>query len=583
MAIAAFALVTAGCSKEDIWSTTTSSSSYNTAADDSLGEDFDVNNTEDLLANTTFDATVTVTFASSGVTVADAIDSMAVATNGNDVTITYTGSQAVIYKLSGSTSDGFFKLYSSHKQELLLDGVSITNPNGAAINIQSGKRSFVVLSGSSTLADGSSYTDTPDDEDEKAAFFSEGQLVFSGSGSLTVTATGKAGITSDDYLRFLDGVTVSVSSSAGHSLRGKDAVVVTDANLTVTNSANTKKGISTDGVFYMADGTVNITTTGSAATNDDGELTGVAGVKADERFTMDGGSLTITSSGTGAKGISGDNVGYFNGGTVKVTCTGSNYGNNTSGGSGPGNGWGGGGNRPGGRSVTDTKSSDTSISSKSIKFDGNLYFQGASVSAKCSNHEAIESKATITISDGIVYAYASDDSINSASDMTITGGYVIGYSTGNDGLDANGNMYIKGGTVYAIGTSSPEVAIDANTEGGYKLYLSGGTVVAIGGLESGSSLTQSCYSTNSWTKNAWYGLTIGSNTLAFKTPSSAGSSLVVSGASTPSLSYGVTTSGGTTIVTDFLIDGTSVSGGTSVSLSSYSSGSSMGGGMGPGF
>ena len=131
--------------------------------------------------------------------------------------------------------------------------------------------------------------------------------------------------------------------------------------------------------------------------------------------------------------------------------------------------------------------------------------------------------------------------------------------------------------MYAIGTTSPEVAIDANSEEKKKLYVTGGTIVAIGGLESGSSLSQSCYSTNSWSKNTWYAMTVGSETFAFQTPSSGGSTLVVSGASQPTLKSGVTVSSGTKIFDGAGYTDATVSGGSSVSLSSYT-----GGGGGPG-
>ena len=216
-----------------------------------------------------------------------------------------------------------------------------------------------------------------------------------------------------------------------------------------------------------------------------------------------------------------------------------------------------------------------------MKFDGNIVITGGTTSVSASNHEAIESKGTITISNGQVYAYSSDDAINAASTLTISGGYVCAYSTGNDGIDANGNCYIKGGVVYAIGTSSPEVAIDANTEDGYKLYVEeGATIIAIGGLESGSSLSQSCYSASSWSSSTWYALTVGSTTYAFKTPSSGGTPLMVSGPSTPTLKSGVTTSGGTSYFNGMMLVGASVSGGSSVSLSSYSGGNGNGGGPG---
>ncbi|MBO7115260.1 MAG: hypothetical protein J6V95_08810, partial [Bacteroidaceae bacterium] len=227
------------------------------------------------------------------------------------------------------------------------------------------------------------------------------------------------------------------------------------------------------------------------------------------------------------------------------------------------------------------QSSSNSVSAKGIKYDGNLFFNGGTVLVNCAAHEGIESKGNITVTDGVVYSYsAADDAMNSAGTFTIQGGYVCGYAVRNDGLDSNGNFYIKGGMVYAIGTTQPEVAIDANTEGGYKLYVSGGTLIAIGGLESGASLNQNCYQASSWTGNKLYSLTIGSDVIAFRTPSSGGTPLVVSGASAPVLMTGVTATDGTAIMEGMIITDASVSGGSQVSLSSYTGGN--GGGFGPG-
>ena len=126
------------------------------------------------------------------------------------------------------------------------------------------------------------------------------------------------------------------------------------------------------------------------------------------------------------------------------------------------------------------------------------------------------------------------------------------------------------------------MAVDANTEGGYKLYVEGGTLIAIGGLESGAALTQGCYSASSWSQNTWYALTVGSTVYAFKTPSSGGTPMVVSAASTPALSSGVTVNGGTSYFEGLLYQDASVSGGSSVSLSSYTGGNGGGGGPGGG-
>ena len=214
---------------------------------------------------------------------------------------------------------------------------------------------------------------------------------------------------------------------------------------------------------------------------------------------------------------------------------------------------------------------------------GNIYIEGGTLTVSADT-EGIESKGELRITGGEVTVNAKDDAINAAGDLTISGGYVYARSTGNDGIDANGNCYIKGGLVYAIGTSTPEVAIDANSEEQKKLYVTGGTIIAIGGLESGASLTQSCYSTSSWTKNVWYAITVGSETIAFKTPSSGGSTLVVSGASQPTLKSGVTVSSGTSIFDGAAYTDATITGGSSVNLSSYTGGNGggPGGPWGPG-
>ena len=490
-----------------------------------LIDPIETEDSEDLIANTVFTQTVGVVFSTNGnAVVTGTNDDFTVTVSGNDVTIVYAGEEYVMYELSGTTNNGFLKLYSAKKQGITLNDVNITNPNGAAINVQGtqaepskGKRTFIVLNGENTLADGTNYTDTPSTEDEKAAIFGEGQFIFSGEGSLTVTATGKSGIVSDDYVHFIGGnITVEMSSPVNVSgsdtlkpacVRGKDYVKMTD------------------------------------------------------------GALSLTSTGTGGKGISSDGNGYFYGGTVNVTVTGNNFGSN-----GGGRGHGGWGN-----------SNSNGVSAKGLKFDGNLIFKGSHVVVNCTAHEGIEAKGTLSVSGGEVYSHSqSDDAINSGGNLTISGGLVCAYSQGNDGLDANGNCYIKGGVVYAISASSPEVAIDANSEGGYQLYLTGGTLVAIGGLESGSSLTQSCYSASSWSQNTWYGLTIGTTTYAFKTPSSGGTPLVVSGGSTPTLQSSVNVGSGTECFEGMFYTDAAVSGGNSVSISSYSGGNGGGGGPGGG-
>ncbi len=526
---------------------------------DNIVEYTETDNPNDYVENIAFTRTVDVVFSTSETALVTGVTSDFETTiSDNCVTIVNNGTDAVQYNVSGTTNNGYLKIYSTEKQAICLNSATIKNSSGAAINIQgsknypsSGKRTYIVISGTCELADGTTYSETPSDEDEKAALFSEGALLISGTGSLTVTAIGKSGITSDSYARILDSPTVAINTTSGHGIRGKNKVIVSGGMLDITTSADGKKGITSDGSVTISGGTTTLKVSGNATyDSEESDYDGTAGIKSSDAFSMSGGTLTITNTGSGGKGISGDGTGVFSGGTVTVTTTGSNY---TTG----------------------------DISAKGIKFDGDLTFSGSTVSVSSASHEAIESKGSIKVTGGVVYGYsAADDGINSAGDFTIEDGMVCAHATSNDGMDANGNFYVKGGIVYAIGASQPEVGIDANTEGGYKLYLTGGTLLAIGGLENNSSLTQTCYSTSSWSANTWYGLTVGDNTYAFKTPSNGGNGLVVSGSSQPSLTSGITVSGGTSYFNGTFTVGGDISGGSSVSMSEYTGGN--GGGGNPG-
>lgn len=541
---------------------------------------------DDDISNTAFSRLVTVTYSSGGASVSGysaVADLMSVTVSGNQVTVTYTGEECVAYKLTGSASDGFFKLYSSKKQALWLSGLTLTSSSGAAINNQSGKRTFVYVDGSNTLSDSSSSSySTTGDEDMKGVFFSEGQLIFSGSGSLTVNAVNsqsKSGIVSDDYVRLLDSPTITVTSgsSAGHGLKGKDYVQLSSGALNITAKAAMKKGITSEGYVLVEGGSHTINVSGGVAyDSDDKEYKGSAGIKADNYFGMTGGTVKITNTGAGGKGVRAGSYDYVEENSVSLSDS---Y---ISGGS---------------LTVSTTGSESNDVSSKGIKigykeqtsssgrgsytYGGNMTVSGGAINVTCSKSEGFETKGTLTFSGGETYVYSSaDDAINSQGEMDITGGYIYAYSSGNDALDSNSDLKISGGCTFAICTKgSPEVAIDANTEQNYKLYIySGAVLVAYGGLESGYSASQTVYSM-SCTAGSWNALYNGSSYIAaFKAPSGVSSVAV----SAPSLSQGYT--GVSVSSSGYLCNSTwaasGISGGTAVSLSSYNGGSGGGGGGG---
>ena len=523
-------------------------------------------NDDDYIENTTFDKTITVTFSQSGNASVSGDESGIVSINGNDVIATNNTDQVIKYVLTGETGDGFFKLYSTKKQAIVLNGVSITNPDGAAINNQSKKRTFIVLNDGTKnyLTDGANYSDATDSEDMKGCFFSEGQLIFSGSGYLEVDANCKAGIRSDDYVRTMPKANIWVDASAGNGIRGNEAVIVTGGvvNINVTGTAD--KGISTDGEVRIEGGRTTIFTSGGYEyDSDENDYSACSGIKADSVININGGELNIKSTGTGGKGLNCDDEININDGVVRIITTGKRQ-----------------------------KDSKGSVSPKGIKADGKITVSGGQTQVRLEGTgdgtEGIESKSEIHIEAGTVESYSYDDAINSAGNLYIDGGYVYARSYNNDAIDANKNLYINGGVVIAEGAGQPECGLDAAEQ--YKAYINGGTVIAIGGgmqaIDSSSKQASIAISASMGMK---VGILDGSKAiLAYTTPSSnCGTALMISSPSFKSgssytLRAGCEVSGGTSFYN--LTTGCTIGSGSQsldVTASTAVNGS-MGGGMGGG-
>ncbi len=533
--------------------------------------------------------------------------------SGAHVTIAQSNTDAVnddeiTYQLSGTTTDGEFALSGSYKCTVSLAGVTLTNPSGAAINITNGKR--IQLSAkkntTNTLTDGANGS-------QKACLYSKGQIQFQGNGTLNVIGNTKHAIKSGDYIS-VKNLTLNVTKAAGDGISCNEYFQMKSGTVTISGVADdgiqcdldgdTSTGETTDhededsGNIYLEGGTLNVTVTAAAAKavkaagdikvsggditckttgggawdSDDKKTKASACLSADGNMTISGGTFSLTSTGAGGKGISVDGTLTTTGGTLTVATSGQAVVASSSGSI---------------STVSDSRSlerytTNYKSSPKGIKVDGAIAINGGTINVTTTGigGEGIESKSALNITDGYIYVSAADDAINCSSHMTITGGYIMASSTGNDGLDANGNVYIKGGNIFAVATTQPEVGIDANTEGNYKLYITGGNIVSIGGFESGASISGGTAKSASYSKGTWYALYNGSDiAFAFKVPSnsSMGSSMAVFTSGTPALKSGVTTSGNSFWSGN---GNSNASGGNSVSLSTYNSNSGGPGGGG---
>jgi hypothetical protein len=584
------------CDRDDMMEKEEESPSINEEIDDNFETNPNENiNTEDM---------VKILFDSRSVTVTNPYDGkgVAVSLDGADVVVKSTVSAEISYVLSGSTIEGSLKIYSDTGFELIMNGVSIVNSDDPALNIQSEEKATVTLveGTSNRLAGGTTFVSEGGNEDMKAAFFSEGPLVFSGAGSLVVMARYRHAVCSDDYIR-IDGGNLQVSLAAKDGLHAGDYVEI---NGGAVDLATMGDGIDSEGTVDISGGSVNIVTTGeksdgiksatvmtvrttgnmdihvrgtaSKAFNcgkdmqvsqgnirlltsgeacydaDDADFSSAAGIKCDGQLTISDGRLTIESSGAGGKGINVDGKIIIEDGDINVTTTGEPF---------------------------RYRNEDTSA--KAVKCDGDMTVNGGSVVIKTSGTKAegLECKANMTINNGAFDIRAYDDCINASRSIVINGGKIYCYSTANDGVDSNGTLTITGGTVVAVGSASPEEGFDCDHN---TFKITGGTLIGIGGATS-SPTSNVCtqysliYSGRGIAQNSCFNVTStdGKNILTFLIPRSLNSLTVLF--SSPDLqrntgytiSSGGSVSGGTSFYG--LYSGATYTGGSSLSTFTVSS------------
>ena len=456
---------------------------------------------EDDITTQTFATQVTIDMANP---VAKTENGVEITVSEGHVTANHGSTEGVCYVVTGTTENGSLTIDGKTNFELNLNGVDITNPTSTAIDIESKKATYIVLTGTNKLTDGAT-------EDHKSTLYGKSKLLLSGTGSLNVYGNYNNGIHTKSYVVIDKGVNLYVNTTYNHGIKASDAVVINGGIINIESSGEGAKGINCEKDIVINGGRTSVICTGNGEWDtEDLETKAATCIKCDSIMTIKGGEINVKATGSGGKGLKADWEAYISGGKIRVITEGGLYYSN--------------GTQESHNYTGNTDNLDDAYTSspKGIKVGtknehGVLQITGGDLMVRTSgtNGEGIESKGTLDITAGSVMVSAYDDAINSSGDLTISGGTVVAVGVNNDGIDSNGDMYLKGGTLIAMGAGGAEAGIDINEQ--KRLYISGCNIFGIGGRFDGSlgSTTQGIATTSgSVAANATVTVSDGSTTLA---------------------------------------------------------------------
>lgn len=392
----------------------------------------------------------------------------------NKVTITSGGT----YSIDGSITDGqiIVNAGDDDKVYIILNGANITCSNSSPIYVKNAKKAIISLADNTQnyVKDGESYSVEDASTDEpNAAIFSKSDLIFIGNGSLTVDGRYNNGIASKDDLKIQSGnITVN---AVDDGIKGKDSVAIANGNITITSG---KDGIVSNndedaekGYVLVEGGTINIT-----AKQD--------GIQAETNAFIKDGNITINTNGGSANApVKNNDMGMKGMGQQASSSTTENEESSSSKAiKANANIVTEGGNfnidsyddalHSNNNLVINAGTFNLSSGSKGIHSDSTLTINTGNIDIKKS-YEGLEGE-TITINNGNIKLVSSDDGVNASSKSTsagstnghagqggsvgnatlnINGGY-LNVNADGDGLDANGSIKMKDGTVIVNGPTA---------------------------------------------------------------------------------------------------------------------------------
>ena len=467
------------------------------------------------------------------------------AISGSTVTISSAGTYTLSGELNGMI---YVDAGDEDEVTLELSGLTVVNANNSPIFINNASEVKIkaVKNTENYISDQRSVKTTEAPSQGEGAIYSVCDLKLTGTGSLVVLGSYNNGIHGKDDVE-IKNQTLTVSAP-NHAVRGNDSITIEEGGtfyfygqggdgLHTENTGLTSKN-KQQGSITITGGTVNLYSAGDGidaaydaiiakGTDSNGvETSPTVNIYTNKMWDDYSGAVFSLSE------------------TVTATETISYIGR---GGTAPGTGGGGGGGPWGGTTIGgSTNSNKAADSAKGIKagnqiqvsagslsiasYDdglhadygntlesggtgvGDILIQGGTLAITASDdgihadrslkisdgnlnisaYEGLEGNQ-IVVSGGTSYVYGTDDGINATSGslsetkFEISGGYVFCEVSSNgdtDGLDSNGNVYIKGGTMIACGPNS-QMAAALDYEG--RASVTGGSLILIGAYESAPS------------------------------------------------------------------------------------------------
>ena len=285
----------------------------------------------------------------------------------------------ITYSLSGNSTDGAFTLEGSYKATLELCGLTLTNPSGAAIDIQDGKRiNLSIKKGTeNTLADSTTGT-------QKGCINCKGHLELKGKGTLNVSGNLGHAIYAKEYVT-VKNCTINVLKAAKDGINCNQYFAQESGSVTMSNVADEGLQVSyKDDTDREADDTGQITFNGGSFAS----TTTAKGIKAPGDITINDGTINVKATGSTAEGIESKSVLTINGGTVTAM------------------------------------SPDDAINSAS-----HLYIKGGIVTAVSSGNDGIDANGNLYIMGGTIMAFGTS-SPECGIDANEEGGYSVIFTGG---------------------------------------------------------------------------------------------------------------------------------------------------------